>query len=92
MPGQAPPPGAPETPGAPDEEDPRICFCMKVSRSTLVAAIRAGATTVEALRDRTRAASGCGTCRIDLLLLLAEHADRGPTTTGPGPAGTAPRS
>lgn len=62
-----------ETPPEPDpDEDPRICYCMKVHRQTLLAAIRAGADTVEALRQATRAGTGCGTCRSELLELLQE--------------------
>ncbi|MEZ5963745.1 MAG: (2Fe-2S)-binding protein [Planctomycetota bacterium] len=57
----------------PSEDDPRICFCMKVHRQTLLAAIRAGAHSLAALQAQTRAGTGCGTCRIDLLQLLAEY-------------------
>ena len=48
-----------------------ICHCMSVDRRTIEAAIAAGATTVEDLQDATRACTGCGTCRWDLLELLA---------------------
>jgi NAD(P)H-nitrite reductase large subunit len=56
----------------PTDADPRICYCMKVHRSTLLRAIAAGAATVADLQERTRAGTGCGTCRFDLLQLLAE--------------------
>lgn len=56
----------------PAEDNPRVCFCMKVHRNSLLAAIRAGAHTLASLQARTRAGTGCGTCRIDLLHLLAE--------------------
>lgn len=55
-----------------DAADPKICYCMKVHRGTLLAAIAAGARTLAELQARTRAGTGCGTCRIDLLQLLAE--------------------
>lgn len=57
----------------PAEANPRICFCMKVHRQTLLEAIRAGARTLAELQTRTRAGTGCGTCRIDLLQLLADN-------------------
>lgn len=67
----------------PPDDNPRICFCMKVHRQTLLAAIDAGAHTLVALQARTRAGTGCGTCRIDLLQLLAEtgHPPRGTEAT-----------
>ena len=49
---------------------PRICVCMKVHVETLLQAIRDGALSVEALREATRAGTGCGTCRTDLEQLL----------------------
>ncbi len=58
----------------PTDDDPRICYCMKVHKKTLLAAIAAGARTLSALQEHTRAGTGCGTCRIDLLQLLAECA------------------
>jgi NAD(P)H-nitrite reductase large subunit len=58
------------------EDDPRICFCMRVHEQELRTAIRAGADTVEKLRDTTRAGTGCGTCRIDLIALLDEERAR----------------
>jgi len=55
-----------------DPQDPRICYCMKIHREELAAAIAAGAHTVEALRQATTAGTGCGTCRSELLGLLRE--------------------
>ncbi len=57
-----------------DRANPCVCFCLGVRRRTLVEAIRAGAATLAALRDCTRAGTACATCRIDLLALLAEEA------------------
>jgi NAD(P)H-nitrite reductase large subunit len=62
-----------------DHGDPRICYCMRVHRSTLVAAILGGARTLAALQAATSAGTGCGTCRIDLLELLAAHAPSCPS-------------
>jgi NAD(P)H-nitrite reductase large subunit len=46
---------------------------MNVSDARLRQAIRDGATTVAAIRAATRASCGCGTCRPDLLRILAEE-------------------
>lgn len=70
---------------------------MKVHRQALLAAIGAGAHTLSALQARTRAGTGCGTCRIDLLQLLAA-AGHGPSepavpsTTEPPAVRTNPAS
>ncbi len=47
-----------------------MCHCRKVTRNELERAIREGARTVGDLTDATRAGSGCGTCRIDLIAML----------------------
>lgn len=60
----------------PTDDDPRVCYCMKVHRNTILAAIHAGAHTLASLQARTRAGTGCGTCRIDLLQLLAQAGHR----------------
>ena len=60
----------PDNPDNPDNS--RICYCMKVHREELLTAIASGAQSIEALRDATRAGSGCGTCRSELLELLQE--------------------
>ncbi|MEM7201426.1 MAG: (2Fe-2S)-binding protein [Planctomycetota bacterium] len=49
---------------------------MQVYRDTLIEAIRGGARTLRQLQEATRAGTGCGTCRIDLLDLLADEAAR----------------
>jgi ferredoxin-nitrate reductase len=58
-----------------DEDSRRICYCVRIHEATLVRAIAAGCRTVGELRDRTGAATGCGTCRFDLEVLLraAQH-------------------
>ncbi|MHC5064086.1 MAG: (2Fe-2S)-binding protein [Planctomycetota bacterium] len=55
-----------------DPEDPRICYCMKIPRSTLLRAIEAGSQDLEGLMRTTRAGTGCGTCRVDLIALLGD--------------------
>ncbi len=62
-----------EPPVSPDDPTiPRVCYCMKIHRNELEAAVAAGARTVEALREATSAGTGCGTCRSELLALLRE--------------------
>jgi len=68
-----------DTPGS-AADDPRVCYCMQVQRDTIIEAIRDGAHTVAAIGAVTGAGTGCRTCRIDLLALLAEHA---PSTRPP---------
>lgn len=60
-----------------DEESPKICFCMNVHRDTLVRSWRAGTRELHDLIQTTRAGSGCGTCRMDLIRLL-ESLERTP--------------
>ncbi|RJQ72831.1 NAD(P)/FAD-dependent oxidoreductase [Pseudonocardiaceae bacterium YIM PH 21723] len=53
-----------------------ICRCNTVEKGKLVAAWRSGATTVEALAQKTRATTGCGGCRdavCDLAAWLKEQ-------------------
>jgi nitrite reductase (NADH) large subunit len=60
--------------GSPAAGDPEVCNCHRVSESALVEAIRGGCTTLAALSDRTRAGTGCGSCRGRLAGLVLEHA------------------
>jgi|SoiMethySBSTD1v2_1073268.scaffolds.fasta_scaffold528510_2 NAD(P)H-nitrite reductase large subunit len=55
-----------------DGDDPLVCYCMKVRLSTLLALLEAeGAPReLEWLMEATRAGTGCGTCRSDLMGLL----------------------
>jgi len=60
-----------ETSAAPAAEpDHLVCSCQTVSRGEIVAAIGAGSETVEAVSERTGAATGCGGCRPDVEALL----------------------
>jgi NAD(P)H-nitrite reductase large subunit len=54
-------------------DDPTICFCHSVPRSKIIEAIRAGATTIEAIQDATCASTGCGGCEFDLMDILEEE-------------------
>ncbi|MCA8942762.1 MAG: (2Fe-2S)-binding protein [Planctomycetes bacterium] len=64
-----------------DEDGPTICYCMHVREATLLRVIRAGATDLDEIAERTRAGTGCGTCRSELLELLERVAGerRSPT-------------
>ncbi len=63
------------TPG-PGQKDigPIVCSCFGVGRNTLVEAIRAGATTPEALGERLQAGTNCGSCVPELRVLIDEIA------------------
>ena len=47
-----------------------ICECMGTKAGDIIDAIKAGATTVEAVKDATRAGTSCGLCikRIEKLI------------------------
>jgi nitrite reductase (NADH) large subunit len=51
-----------------------VCNCKGISRGALSRAIQEGRTTIEALRDRTGAGTGCGTCKPHLAALLGAGA------------------
>ena len=55
-----------------EDRGPRICVCMKVHAETLRVAFRDGARSLEKLSEATRAGTGCGTCRMDLIELLRQ--------------------
>ncbi|MDF3821004.1 (2Fe-2S)-binding protein [Leptospira sp. 96542] len=40
----------------------RVCLCRLVTEADLVRAIHDGAETMEEIREKTRASTGCGTC------------------------------
>lgn len=50
-----------------------ICNCNHVTEAALVEAIRDGCDTLPTLCDVTRAGTGCGSCRGQLVTLLAQH-------------------
>lgn len=47
-----------------------VCNCNKVTEGTICDAIAAGACSVEAIGDATRAGTGCGSCRTELKRLV----------------------
>jgi nitrite reductase (NADH) large subunit len=56
---------------APPSGERVVCNCNKVSESAVCAAIAAGADSVAALGEVTRAGTGCGSCKGELAQLLA---------------------
>nr|WP_281277630.1 (2Fe-2S)-binding protein [Leptospira idonii] len=48
----------------------RVCLCKMVTEKELVDAIREGAHTIEELREKTRASTGCGTCAVQVYHIL----------------------
>jgi nitrite reductase (NADH) large subunit len=50
-----------------------ICNCHKVTKSALIVSIQAGAESLEAIGDNTRAGTGCGSCRNELAELVRVH-------------------
>jgi ferredoxin-nitrate reductase len=68
--GELVPAGLLETATPAAEPDHLVCSCQTVSRGEIIAAISAGASTVEAVSERTGAATGCGGCRPEVEALL----------------------
>ncbi len=58
-------------PGARLDTSPIVCVCAGVTTQTIVAAIGAGARSVEAIGDATRAGATCGSCRPAIHELVA---------------------
>lgn len=50
--------------------DSLVCYCLRVEKPAIVAAIESGCATVEDLSARLRVCTGCGGCRPDLEDLL----------------------
>ncbi len=65
---------------------PLVCSCHQVGQAAIVAAIRAGDASVEALGARLACGTQCGSCLPELKSLVEEHAscivDAGTDTAG----------
>ncbi len=59
-------------------DDALICNCNQVSKGRIVAAIRQGKCTIEAVGESTRAGTGCGSCQLLIGQLLERHAPTRP--------------
>lgn len=55
-------------------QDRLVCNCHKVSVTTIREAITAGADSVSAIGDLTKAGTGCGSCKGELAQLVARFA------------------
>jgi nitrite reductase (NADH) large subunit len=53
-----------------------ICNCHKVTERVLREAIASGVESVEALSETTKAGTGCGSCKTELIQLVASHAKK----------------
>ncbi|SHK29091.1 nitrate reductase [Rhodothermus profundi] len=59
-------------------EGPIVCSCYNVGRGNLERAIAEGCTELDDLCRRTRAGTGCGSCRPELQMLLEARRHRTP--------------
>ncbi|BCV23794.1 MAG TPA: (2Fe-2S)-binding protein [Firmicutes bacterium] len=70
-----------------NDDDVIICRCEEVTKGDIRRAIRAGATTVKAIKKFTRAGmglcQGC-TCRRLIIQLLAQETGQSPAQIPPG--------
>ncbi|MEU5197776.1 FAD-dependent oxidoreductase [Streptomyces scabiei] len=82
------PPDRPSAVG-PFPDETVICHCHDVPARTVRSAVRDGCATLAAVRHRTRAGSGCGSCADTVAALLGEGLPApGPAATTPTPAGS----
>jgi nitrite reductase (NADH) large subunit len=75
------------------EDSAQICDCNAVSKARIVQAVLEGARSLTAVCDRTRAGTGCGSCRPEVQAVI-DFACRMPAPTalassGPSQRGTA---
>jgi nitrite reductase (NADH) large subunit len=56
--------------------DRLVCNCHKVAETTVREVIAAGAASVAALSEATKAGTGCGSCKGELARLVALHAKK----------------
>ena len=63
-------------------EDPTriVCFCHNVRLNVLLEAIRAGAITLEEIKLKTEASTGCGGCEWDVTSVLEEELKSAPSS------------
>ena len=59
-----------------------VCNCNAVSKGAILASVRGGQRTLEALCDATRAGTGCGSCKKDLRTLIESCAGDLPSPVG----------
>jgi assimilatory nitrate reductase catalytic subunit len=61
--------------GGEDTPDPgaMICACLSVGANQIASVVAAGAVTVEAVGDRLKAGTSCGSCRTEIRRLIDAH-------------------
>jgi nitrite reductase [NAD(P)H] large subunit len=64
--------------GATADEQALVCTCNGVTKAEITACAAAGDATLGAVASRTRATTGCGTCKADVVDILAAAAPRAP--------------
>lgn len=74
---------SPEASAGTSDAERTVCNCNKVSEATIVESIADGCQTVVALSDRTRAGTGCGSCKGLLAQLIERHAGSARATVPP---------
>ncbi|WP_437533220.1 FAD-dependent oxidoreductase [Sorangium sp. So ce726] len=62
--------------------DRTICNCFKVTESAIVACVKDGADSVEAVTEQTKAGSGCGSCKTEVARLVQLNAKPKLAATG----------
>ncbi|HKY93191.1 MAG TPA: molybdopterin-dependent oxidoreductase, partial [Nevskiaceae bacterium] len=62
--------GTPLTPGA--DTGPTVCACFGVGRNTILGAVKGGCATPEALGQKLRCGTNCGSCVPELRTLIRE--------------------
>jgi nitrite reductase (NADH) large subunit len=62
--------GGPTASAADLPDDAQICNCNGVTKGAIVAAVKGGCRSLKMLCDRTRAGTGCGSCKRDVGVIL----------------------
>lgn len=55
------------------DNDLEVCHCRKVSQASIERAVILGANTIEKVRKRTSANTGCGACMVDVQSLISKR-------------------
>jgi len=58
------------------DSDKIICWCMQVTKGTIVEAIKSGARTLEEIESQTYAGSECRRCHQHIKELIEYYADK----------------
>lgn len=66
--------GRPPKGGA--DPGPLVCACFAVRRASIAAAVQAGAATVDAIGERLKAGTNCGSCRPEIKRVISDESNR----------------